>query len=417
MKIFLTFFKRKKVMIDIMEIERKQILPNQFIAYPAIISLIFYVFFYQFAYPFSSTIFLYFAFGCTVLWMVFFQKIKITRQMFIMAMVTFVSLIGATYTDMPEKGNREKILTVIICILIVAYAQNNALIDKLKKAIYICSFFVLVGVIFQYLFTDTANNMLRTLLRSDSYERLMWSYNVDGAYAGFSAYTPDAAYFCAILLIFSIFRWLQSKNLSVIGKLEHLSIIALSFFAIMLTSKRGIAVAVAISFVLSYMIWRNCSIKMIISTIAIIVLSAVAIKILSDHNQEVSLFLQRFTSNEGDMTTGRSKIWQHAIENLSNSLFGMGTGAAYAIYSTGLHNIYLQLYYDHGLIGAMIYIVFFVYNLRCAIERKEPIAISVQLLMLVYGISGNPIYSNSFFIVYIIFSVVPVERTYQSELT
>ena len=153
---------------------------------------------------------------------------------------------------------------------------------------------------------------------------------------------------------------------------------------------------------------------MIISTRAIIVLSAVAIKILSDHNQEVSLFLQRFTSNEGDMTTGRSKIWQHAIENLSNSLFGMGTGAAYAIYSTGLHNIYLQLYYDHGLIGAMIYIVFFVYNLRCAIERKEPIAISVQLLMLVYGISGNPIYSNSFFIVYIIFSVVPVERSYQS---
>ena len=88
----------------------------------------------------------------------------------------------------------------------------------------------------------------------------------------------------------------------------------------------------------------------------------------------------------------------------------MGTGSAYRIYDTGLHNIYLQLFYDHGIVGAGIYVVFFLYNLRLAIKRKEPMQIYIQMLMLVYGMSGNPIYSNSFFIVYVIFSVVTVEK-------
>lgn len=389
-----------------MKTELTREIPNSFAAYPAIISLIIYVFGYQFAYPFSSTLFLYIAFGCTVVWILFSRGIYFSSQMLIMALVAVVSALGTFYTDMPGKGNREAILTVVVCILLIAFAQNSALLEKMKKAIYICSFVVLLGVLFQYLFTDAANNILSLILRSDSYERLIRSYNVDGAYAGFSAYTPDAAYFCAALFGFTMFGWLQTKEPSVKNRVIGLIIILLSVFAVILTSKRGVAIALAVAFILTYMIWKKFSAKAILSTIGLIALCAILIGVFSEQNDAIQLFLQRFDPTDGDITTGRSEIWKSALDKLTNNIFGMGTGASYAVYDTGLHNIYLQLFYDHGLVGIMVYLLYFIYNLVCAIKRKEAVAIYIQLLMLVYGMSGNPIYSNSFFIVYTIFSVV-----------
>ena len=404
-------------MVHNMKTELTRKIPNSFVAYPAMMALIMYVFCYQFAYPFSSTLFLYIAIGCTVVWMIFIQRIFLSTQMLIMALVAIVSVIGAFYTEVPVKGNREAILTVVVWILLIAFAQNLDLLEKLKKAIYICSFAVFLGVIFQYLFADVANNILSWILRNDSYEQLMWSYDVDGAYAGFSAYTPDAAYFCAVLFGFTMFRWLQTKELSFKNKIVSLIIILLSVFAVILTSKRGVAIALVVSFILTYMIWRKFSVKAIVSTISLIVVGAILISIFSEQNEVIQLFLQRFDSTDGDITTGRSEIWQSALDKLTNNFFGMGTGASYAIYDTGLHNIYLQLYYDHGLIGVIIYLLFFINNLVYAIKRKEAVAIYIQLLMLVYGMSGNPIYSNSFFIVYTIFSVVSVGDRKQNVAT
>lgn len=391
--------------------------PNALVAYPAIIALMLYVFCYQFAYPFSSTLFLYVAFAGTVAWMVFCRKIYFSNQMLIMAFVSFVSVLGAFYTKVPEKGSREAILTVVVWILLIAFAQNAVLLGKLKKIICICSFVVFLGVIIQYLFPDVVNNVLKVILRSDCYEQLMWSYEVDGAYAGFSAYTPDAAYFCATLFGFAIFGWLQNKDLSLENKAIRLIIIVLSVYAVILTSKRGVAVALVVSFIFTYTVWRKFSIKAIASVIGIVLAGTILIGIFSEQNEMIKLFLQRFDSTDGDITTGRSEIWRHALENLSNSFWGMGTGAAYEIYDTGLHNIYLQLYYDHGLIGVMIYLLFFVNNLVHAVKRKEPMAIYIQLLMLVYGMSGNPIYSNSFFVVYTIFSVVSIGKQKQEAMT
>lgn len=89
----------------------------------------------------------------------------------------------------------------------------------------------------------------------------------------------------------------------------------------------------------------------------------------------------------------------------------MGTGSAYDIYETGLHNIYLQILYDHGLLGLIVYLAFFAYNLFMAIKRRDSMSIFVQCLILTYGVSGNPIYSNSFFFAYIIFSTAVANTT------
>lgn len=383
---------------------------NGIIAYPAILSLVLYVFCYQFAYPFSSTFFLYIAFAGLVVWLFFGQKIYLSTQMLLMGLVTLVSAVGVIYTDNPAKGNREAILTAVTFVFLIALAQDNTLLGKLKKIVCVCSFVVLFGVMFQYLFSDAVNSLLGNLLRADCYEHLMWSYTVDGAYAGFSAYTADAAYFVAVLFGFMIFGWLQNPEMPIWDKVFRLVVGGLSVFAVILTSKRGVAVALLIALVMTYMIWKRVSAKTMVKMILLIVACAIVLFLVSQQNAIVRVFIERFDSADGDITTGRSEIWKSAIEAFRNAIFGMGTGSAYTVYDAGLHNIYLQLFYDHGVIGALIYVMFFLYNLVGAIRRREPMSIYVQLLMLVYGMSGNPIYSNSFFIIYVIFSVVTARR-------
>lgn len=383
---------------------------NGMIAYPAILSLLLYVFCYQFAYPFSSTFFLYIAFAGLVVWLFFGQKIYLSTQMLLMGLVTLVSAVGVIYTDNPAKGNREAILTAVTFVFLIALAQDNTLLGKLKKIVCVCSFVVLFGVMFQYLFSDAVNSLLGNLLRTDCYEHLMWSYTVDGAYAGFSAYTADAAYFVAVLFGFMIFGWLKNPEMPIWNTVFRLVVGGLSVFAVILTSKRGVAVALLIALVMTYMIWKRVSAKTMVKMILLIVACAIVLFLVSQQNAIVRVFIERFDSADGDITTGRSEIWKRAIEAFRNAIFGMGTGSAYTVYDAGLHNIYLQLFYDHGVIGALVYVMFFLYNLVGAIRRREPMSIYVQLLMLVYGMSGNPIYSNSFFIIYVIFSVVTARR-------
>lgn len=386
---------------------------NGFIAYPAMLSLMVYVFFYQMAYPFSSTIFLYISFCLFALWLIARGKVYLSTQMLLMGLVTLVSVCGAFYTNNPEGGNREAVLTTVAFIFLVAFAQDEELLYKLKRIIHLFSLVVFSGMMLQFLLGDVMNAVLKVLLRADSYERLMWSYTVDQAYAGFSAYTVDAAYFCATLFGFMLFDRPQNGEIAMRKKMLRLAMMALSVFCVFLTSKRGVASALLIAAVAAYVAWKRLSAKTIFKIVLLALLCGLALYVLDARNAVVHLFLQRFTPTDGDVTTGRIEIWRKAISALQNEVIGMGTGAAYLIYDTGLHNIYLQLFYDHGMIGAAIYALFFAYNLISAMKQNDPLRIYIQMLVLAYGMSGNPIYSNSFFIVYVIFSVSAVKRPHR----
>ena len=393
-----------------MNVDLSKKIKNGFLACPAMVSLMLYVFFYQLAYPFSSTLFLYTAFAFFVIWLIVGLKICLSVQMLWMGLVTLVSVIGTLYTNNPEKGNREAILTAVTFVFLVALAQDNILRYKLKKILYYFSLIVLIGIILQFLLGNTMNAFLRFLLRSDSYERLIWSYNVDKAYAGFSAYTADAAYFCATLFGFMLFEKTLPEKSALWKKILRFAVMLLSVFCIFLTSKRGVAVALMFALIVAYVVWKKLSVKTVIQIILLMLLCGAVLFVLYNQNAVVHAFLQRFAPTDSDITTGRSDIWRLAVNTLQDEMFGMGTGSAYLIYDNGLHNIYLQLFYDHGIIGAGIYIAFFLYNLALAINLKEPMQIYIQVLMLVYGMSGNPIYTNSFFIIYVIFSVVTVKK-------
>ena len=55
------------------------------------------------------------------------------------------------------------------------------------------------------------------------------------------------------------------------------------------------------------------------------------------------------------------------------------------------------------------YFAFFLYNYYLAFKNKCPISIFVETLFLVYGLSGNPLYSNMFMMIYIYFVLYAVD--------
>ena len=87
-----------------------------------------------------------------------------------------------------------------------------------------------------------------------------------------------------------------------------------------------------------------------------------------------------------------------------NYLFGKGTGSAFLINSTGLHNVYLQILYEHGALGIVLYTSFFILNLRNAVKNSYFYSMCLQIMFLAYCMTGNPLYDYYFFIPYLIYS-------------
>ena len=206
------------------------------------------------------------------------------------------------------------------------------------------------------------------------------------------------------------------NNKSRLRKIILLILAFLSVFVVILTSKRGLIVAMLAAIALTVMIGKKKSPKTILAFGAIIVVGIFLVYYIASTNTTVDLFLRRFDVSESrDITTGRTDMWLGALETFGNTnpLIGKGTGATYTIEDAGMHNIYLQIFYDHGIIGFLIYVVFFVYNLRKAIINNDSHSLFIQFVMLIYGISGNPIYSNSFFITYITYTVFNYQESYE----
>lgn len=362
-----------------------------------------YMFFYQWAYPFNSAIFLYITFGLCILLIVMTGKMMLNKQLLFMLFIVIVSAIGILYTSNSSGGFRETIIFGVMLVFMVANSDSSALNHKLDTAINFGATLMLIGIYAQFILKDLFNSWMQALLRNDCFDQLMRSYTVDGAYAGFSAYTVDAAFFSAIIFGVYAMRLFGMTERKKSNGIFSVVMICLSLFAVFLTSKRGILVGMLVALFFTMIIMRKISRNMVIK-IVIAVVSLIAIIVgLYFASEEAKRFLDRFLIT-GDISTGRIEMYLLAMDELfsGNFIFGFGTGATYDLYSAGLHNIYLQLLYDHGFLGVIPYLIFFAYNLVLAYRAKNSRSLYIQIMILVYGVFGNPIYSNMIFLTYLI---------------
>lgn len=230
-----------------------------------------------------------------------------------------------------------------------------------------------------------------------------------GAYSGFAGEKADAAFYMNILFLIIICSCIQKRKIT----FKDSILILLSLIALMLTGKRTLFVTI---FVIAFILFMNSDIRFKgfkIFMIALVV-AAVVFSIPTFFPQANFLFERLGDTSE----SGRSELWNYAIQMFKeNPIFGIGLGSyndyifkeGYINPFTGgkwfaqCHCIYLQILGELGIVGAILMIFLFISNLHKAfflmkhaensiIKLMSRISLALQLLVLIYGITGNTMY-------------------------
>ena len=382
-------------------IEKKNQNKHRMLSIWIIVCGLLYIFAYQFKLPFKADTFLYGMVVGLVAMTYFMEKIILSNQLVLFILVVISSFIGLSYTTMPSEGLREAILFTFFSVVFWLSLTNSDFIRLFIKWIYIVSIIVVLSSILHFLAPLWFNAIMGRVMREDAYEQLMWSFTIDTTFAGLAAYTSNATFAAAIVFGNSFLNMTNKKETPIIkSKSLNIVLLVLSMFSIIICSKRGIFVATIVALiVLMFYLYRGRD--FLLKFLGIAVLFFVVLIILYNTNEFVSTFLNRFAGD--DIMTGRDTIYKTLMADFgeSNFLIGRGTAATYELAEEGAHNIYIQILFDHGIIFSVPYYILLIYNFYLAFKNKCPLSIFVQTMFLVYGLSGNPLYSNMFMMIYV----------------
>ncbi len=139
------------------------------------------------------------------------------------------------------------------------------------------------------------------------------------------------------------------------------------------------------------------------------------------------------SADQGDLTLGRTAVWGQAILMFKqHPVFGMGWEQY--VHQGGwlwnIHNIYIQLIIETGMIGFVVYLLWFAYNLfvtwklyKYARDHNGQYdimdlcfinySLAMQILFMLYGFTGNPLYDKEMYVPYFIACAISV--SYRNE--
>lgn len=248
-----------------------------------------------------------------------------------------------------------------------------------------------------------------------------------GIYSGLTYQTAVNALYLSIGIGATFCSLLYEKK----GKAWKIALIAIFAICIMLSAKRGHILFTAIGLLIIAYFSGSRGKRMRNILIAACVIFAVFV-ITYSFVPAVSYFFDRISDTGGDVTNGRLILYQSAIkEFVNNPLMGIGWEHFRVVYSkyTDVHNIYLQLLCETGVVGTCVFITAFIGNLLIAIKKVNYMAQNMinskekylilfglfcQVFFLMYGFTGNPLYDYYVLAIYFLGSIIslrcPIER-------
>lgn len=361
-----------------------------------------YIFAYQFKLPVKADLFLYGMLAGLFAMTFFDGKFTLSTQSILFILLDMSAIIGLLYTTRLSDGIREAKLFIFFAGAFIFSSINTEFVKLFAKWIYLISIVMILSVLVQFIDPAWFNAVMRGVMQPAAHDQLLWSYGVDNAYAGLAAYTPYTTFSATIVFGHAFLAVTGKGDKPIIkNKVINIALMVLSVFAIIMCSKRGLFVATfAAMFILMLHLYRGQGV--VFKLLGVAAVLAVIMFILYKTNDFVSTFIDRFLYAD-DFSNGRDSIYKTLLEDFfeGNIFIGRGTAATYKLATTGAHNIYIQMLYDHGIIFAVPYYLFLGYNYYSAFKNNSPLSIFVQTVFLVYGMSGNPFYSNAFMLMYI----------------
>ncbi len=298
---------------------------------------------------------------------IFFSRIKIPYGLLLFWGYVFIGFVfvlrGSHLSWQIQRG---------LLLLIVATAIPFAFSNKSYKIFHS----TLVGI-----------GMTGVIFALMNFVALPTSLNDPLRFMGYAKIAPFFASTLGALLPFTFWgSWFaNSKALRLVCGLGFLAGIVL----LIISGQRAGTVAGCVSlipFIFTTVIKRKNWIR---SLFLVILLGIIAFFIIQSSTERIMFVLSRYSLEAG--LSNRDLIWQLAISEISkNPLMGQGIGASEGIISSSFHNAYLEIWYNAGIIGLVLFLaaqvyffyrLFHLYRIIRDPEKKSVVALALGYML------------------------------------
>jgi len=334
-------------------------------------------------------------------------KIKLSFYNIILTISLLLVLFDSYSIKVGEYGYILEYIPIIIFAVIML--KNNEWIDTGLSIMWKLSFIFVFGTYFCYFFKDFYLKYIINLFPS-SYSMLIDMFN-SGYVAGFANHYSLNAIYIVIALGLAIAYALCNYS----GRMLLISFII--FVALLLTGKRGALLFVIPTLGIVYFLFLSNKPKSRLIKISMAIFLAFVVGIIVISIFHLAVF-DRFIYSDDTTLSGRTYLYNYAWNLfLNNKFFGIGWGYFKHLNSNipglaqgtmlDVHDVYLQLLCETGIVGFSIFIVLFVSMYYKCIKvyifmRKYDIAnkflfpltfaLYIETFFLLYCFSGNPLY-------------------------
>lgn len=296
----------------------------------------------------------------------------------------------------------------MICLIIVLVAIKVRMYNEVPYKIFLYGgIFALIGQIVQLLFPDMYKERIASLFLNSSAINY-WS-TIYGL-AGFTYQLDQTAMtlITAEAVVIAFFVTDEDKK----RKKLYWLLTGILIIGIFLSGKRMLfLVSIVALFIVYFLQQKSLSKKIIIFILMGIVSTIVLIYFVSNINSMyTSRFFYRFAKtfmdlkSKADFSDGRSELYIKAINAFKqNPIFGIGIGrfASYTGENTAVHNTYLQVLCEQGIVGIVLYIFPLVVALIYTIKEIKvndsnfwgmkyyKFSLFIQLTYIMYALTEN----------------------------
>lgn len=246
---------------------------------------------------------------------------------------------------------------------------------------------------------------------------------------GFTAHYSFNGMYVAMAVCVAIGILVPTDHHSKVNKKAlKVAFVILMFLALLFTNKRAHILFTGVGAFLAYYFYNcNIPVKRITKIFALLIGIILAGYFLSYFMPDAFDFLQRFqesSKGEGGISNGRFSVWAKAITFSNGKLwFGTGWWSFYRYFGAHVHNIYLQLLVETGVVGAIVFFTFFISSyikniiliirsrknrtvLPTGAERYLIVSLVYQTFFLLYGITGTCLYEIPTLVPYMMFTAI-----------
>ena len=360
----------------------------------------------------ASIALLFIAIILLVLNMISERKIVLTnKKYFIVSMLLFLpSLYKNAYIS--DHNYALFVYYFLVVIYSICICFSNITKDEIKCFFkFYLIFSLMTGIVtwFSLFFPNMYVQKFIPLMPSNIRRELTINFLKLNNRMGLTSHYSRNAFFLILGILSSIFFTLENKN----NKFSKISLVFL-LITMLIVGKRGHFLFLVLSLIISYFIIYRVSIKTFMKFIFIVIIAIVFLGITIKVIPEANNTFERFVNSNNDsvdISSGRFEMYEDIFKMYKeNDYVGIGW-SKYASNTNyvhpGVHNDYIQLLCETGVLGFIIVIGTNFYILRKAIlyVRKNRNSISVVIIVynvffLLYSLTGLPHYDVETYMYY-----------------